>query len=221
MHIDVGRGYGFLRKHGPAELLEVVPHHSRELLRVGAAVVDGHDLPGFQDIVNIFGVRGALVDIAVHRAHIAVVFRLAVRRGQLRRRGRGSDVGDPRLPENRRAGRRGAGAGGSQHDHRVGVRGQLRRRGLAAFGVAAVILGVQLDGVADQRAALILDGDFDAALLVDAERRIGAGHHPIGADLDRGALGDRDHAEVIRDRSFGFGCCSRSSERRQSEDCAG
>src|SRR6185312_12540070 len=69
--------------------------------------------------------------------------------------------------------------------------------------------------------ALIFDGDLDAALLVDAERRISAGHHPIAAELDRGALGNHQHADIISDgtlalRSRGGGAKrgQRRAERR-------
>ena len=83
------------------------------------------------------------------------------------------------------------GAGGTEHDHCLGIGGELRRRGLAAFGVAAIVLGIQLQGMADQLAADVLEGDLDAALLVEAERCVGTGQHPVGADLDGAPLGMR------------------------------
>ena len=54
------------------------------------------------------------------------------------------------------------------------------------------------------------------ALLVDAERRIGSGHHPIAADLDRCTLGDHKNADIISDRTLGFrGCHGRRAKRGQ------
>ncbi len=56
----------------------------------------------------------------------------------------------------------------------------------------------------------------DAALLVDAERRIGSGHYPIGADLDRCTLGDHKNAEIISNGPLGFcGCHGRRAKRGQ------
>ena len=86
---------------------------------------------------------------------------------------------------------------GPEHDHGLRIGGELGRRGLPAFGIAAVVLGVELQRVAEQLAADVLEGDFDAALLVQTERGVGTGQHPIGADLDRRALGDADHAEIV------------------------
>ena len=54
-----------------------------------------------------------------------------------------------------------------------------------------IVLGVELQRMAEQLAADILEGDLDAALFVETQRRVGAGQHPIAADLDRRALGDR------------------------------
>ena len=68
--------------------------------------------------------------------------------------------------------------------------------------------------MAEQLAADVLEGDLDAALLVQAERGVGARQHPVGADLDRRALGDADHAEIVghgTDRGGRGGMCHASS----------
>ena len=179
--------------------------------------MDGDDLLCFQDIVHVFCVGCALIDVAVHGAHEPVIFGFSVRRGQLRSRGCRGDVGDACLPENRCAGRRRARAGGPKNDGGIGIGGELRRRGLSAFGVAAVVLHAQLDGMADQRSALVFNGDLHSALFIDAERRIGARHDPIGANLDRRALGDHKHADIIGEGTLclrgGRGCSAKRGQR--------
>ena len=131
------------------------------------------------DVVHIGGIRLALLAVAEHGAGEAGILRLA---GRCRQRGRGAggaDVDDALLPENRRARRRGGRAGGTEHDHGLRIGGELGCRGLAAFRVAAVILGVQLQRVVEHLAAEFLERDLDATLFVETERGVGARQHPI------------------------------------------
>jgi len=56
MHVHVGRRHRLLGQDRAAELLEVVAHHRRELLCVGAAVVDGHDFLSLENVAHVLRV---------------------------------------------------------------------------------------------------------------------------------------------------------------------
>ncbi len=63
---------------------------------------------------------------------------------------------------------------GPENRDDVRKRGELGRRGLAAFGVAAVVLDDELDRMAGDLVADVVECDFDAALRIESERRVGA-----------------------------------------------
>ncbi len=57
-------------------------------------------------------------------------------------------------------------------------------------------------GMVEQRTALILDREFYAALLIDAERRVRPRKDPVAAEHDRRALGDHQDANVVGHRAL-------------------
>ena len=215
MHIDVGGRNRLDREHLAAELLEGSGEHVGELLCVRAAIMDRNCRLQVKHLPSVVGIEHAGVAVAVHRAHEAVVSRLAIGRRQRRRARRSADADDAGLPHDRRPWRRGAGAGGADHDHHVRCGRELGRRRLAALGVALVVFGVELDRMAEQRAAEIGDGNLGAALLVEAERRVGTGQHPIAADHDRRALGHADHADRVGDRPHLRGLRERRGQQQR------
>jgi hypothetical protein len=93
--------------------------------------------------------------------------------GKRGRRARNADVDDPRLPQDRRFWGRGRRASGSEHDHRLRVRGELGPDRLSAFGVARIVLGVELQRVVQELAAALLEGDLDGPFLIEPGCRIG------------------------------------------------
>ena len=66
-------------------------------------------------------------------------------------------------------------------------------------------------------------GDLDAALLVDAERRISSRHHPVAADLDRSPLRNHEDTDVVGHWSLGLGGIGGRNRRecRRNERGAG
>ncbi len=201
MHVHIGRRDRLDRQHGAAEFLEVVGHDGGQLLGKRAAIVDRDDLAPLHHIVDVGGIRLALIEVAVDGAHVAVVLGFAVRCGELGRRGRRRDVHDPLLPQDRRTRGRGAGACGSDHDDGVRVGCEFGRRSLAALGVAAVVLGAELDRMAGNHAAVVLECDLDRPHLIGAERGVRPRDHVVAADLDRRPLRDRDDADVVGHRA--------------------
>ena len=81
---------------------------------------------------------------------------------------------------------------------------KLGRRGLAALGVALIVLDGELDRVPEQLVADVPEGEFSAALGIDAHSGVGAGHHPVAANLDRGALRDAHDTQRVGHRSLRF-----------------
>ena len=92
------------------------------------------------------------------------------------------------------------------------MRCQLGCRGLSTLGIASRIFHDQLDGMPEQGPAVILDRDLDAALLIDAERRIRARHDPVAAEHDRRALGNHQDTDLVGHRAFRDGCASRGHQ---------
>src|SRR5690606_666714 len=73
----------------------------------------------------------------------------------------------------------------------------LGGRRLAAFGVTAVVFGGQLNRMAEQFAAAVSDGDFNAALRVRAQGGHVAGDGQRRGDQDRVAGGDFDATQRV------------------------
>src|SRR5262249_48412151 len=67
------------------------------------------------------------------------------------------------------------GTAGSRPEHGWGVAGELGRRCLATFGVAAIILRIQLQRMAEKLATHVLERDLNAALFVETQGGVGAG----------------------------------------------
>ncbi len=217
-HVGVGWGHGLLGGDGAAELLEGLGKYRLQPVGVGAAVVDRGGLLGSKLLEGKFGGDGTLDLVVVGRAQVAIVFRPALRIGQDRSRIRGRNGGDARLPQDRDAGSRLARAVGAngRNDARIG--GQLGRCRLAALGVAAGVLAAQLNGIAQQFAAFILNGNFDAAFGIRAERCIRSGdHHPVG-DVDRLAFFNGDDPQRILRRSGLSGAHQREPKYQKQRD---
>ncbi len=199
-HVGVGRGHGLLGRDGAAQLFEGFGEHRLQLLGVDAAVMDGGGFLDTQFFESKLGRHGALDLVVVGGAQVAVILLAALGVGQVRGGVGGRHRGDAGLPEDRCARSGSAGAVGADggDDGRVG--GELGGRRLPAFRVAAFILAAQLDRVAEKLAALVLNGEFNAAPGVDSQRRIPAGHHhPVG-DVDRLALLDGDDSDRVLGR---------------------
>ena len=175
LHIDVGRRDRFLRQHLAAHLLEVVSHHLLQLLRIWTAIVNGDHRRRLEDVVYIRRIRLALFAVAEHRARKAVIFWFARWGGERGSGAGGTDIDDPLLPENRRSGRGGGRTGRTKHDHGLRIGRQLGSRSLAAFGIAAIVLRIQLQRVAEKLASHVLERNLNAAFLVKAEGGVGTG----------------------------------------------
>ena len=67
-------------------------------------------------------------------------------------------------------------AGAAQHDQDLRIGSQLGRCGLAALGVALIILDRELDRMPEQLVADSAKGEFGAAFGIDTHRGVGAGH---------------------------------------------
>ena len=105
-----------------------------------------------------------------------------------------------------------------------GIEASLVAADLAALGVALAVLGDELDRMADELVADLVEGDLHGALLVEAERRVGAAQRPVAADHDRRALRDLDDPDVVGDGALGLGSLGdrlrsrRPGPRRPSTD---
>ncbi len=133
LHVGRAFGDGLLNGDGAAELLEFVHEHLLQGLGIGAAVVDGRRGRQLEFIVDELGHRLALEGVAVRRAQVAGIRRVAVRKGE-RRAGVGwRDGGQARVVEGLDAADGLVGAGRADQPDQRGVSGQLLRRGRAAF----------------------------------------------------------------------------------------
>jgi len=105
-----------------------------------------------------------------------------------------------------------------RYDNRdVGLSSKTERRGNSGATIPSMLkFWLGIPGRGDYGIRPIYVEDM-AALLVDAERRIGSGHYPIGANLDRRALGDHEHADIIGDGTLclrgGRGCSAKRGQR--------
>jgi hypothetical protein len=161
--------------------------------------------PALQILVEVLGIELAGIGITVDRPQEAEIVGLAIGCGEGGCGRRRCHADNPSVPQDRRS--RGGRARAVRPDHRhdVRYRRELGRCRLATFGVALAVLGDELDRMADELVADLVEGDLHGPLLVEAERCVGAGQRPVAANHDRRVLRDLDDPDVIGDGALGFG----------------
>jgi phosphatidylserine/phosphatidylglycerophosphate/cardiolipin synthase-like enzyme len=166
----------------PPELLDVLGEDIGKLLGVEAAVVDGRDLLESELVHDEFGSHPTLHLVVMRDAEIGV--HVLGRIGEI-----GCGVGrrdhhQASLVDDRSAHACLGGAGRTDDRDDARVRGETSGGSLSALRIAAGILTHQLDLVAEELAAEVIDGDFDSSLgvLTELGRAARDGQHPSQDD---------------------------------------
>ncbi len=176
MHVHIARRDRLLRQHLAAELFEVVGEHLLELLRVGAAVVDGDHGLYLGDVVQHRLASALPCSLSLNTVRANPSYSgLRVDAVSAGRRAGGADIDDALLPEDRRTRRRGRGAArGRARSPSADWRPAWLPRSGRPRRCSRRPRHSSFSGWPSSLAAEFLEGDFDAALFVEPERGVGA-----------------------------------------------
>ncbi len=224
-HVGGVLGNGFLGHDRSTEFGEFVREDLLEGLGVRGTIMDGGGLGDLQEVVRELGHSLALEGIAVGGAQVAGIVGAAVGGGQSRAGVRRGDGGQAGVGDRGDTAHGFVGAAGANQANERGVGGEFGGRSGAAFGGAAGVLGGQQDVMTEQLAALVVNGDFDAALGVFTQGTVGAGEDAPVGDVDGFTGGDLHTAKFVGafvaggsrsfDRAFGAAGCEHHAGKNQ------